>query len=329
MKRRAFIAGAGAAVAAWPLAGGAQQPGSTRRVGVLINGAPEMAAQRDNLAAFIESLRRLGWVEGRNLHLEIRWSGVDGAGFEPGARDLAGLEPDVIVAATTPAVDALRRRTERIPIVFTVVTDPLGQGFVAKLSKPGGNITGFSNYDAPMAGKWLGLLREVVPGLSRAMLLFNPDTAPYAPLLTQALEAAASSLGTVIGTAPFHSDDLATVVAAQGREPGSGLIVAPDSSTGFHQKRIIALAARHRVPAVYPYGYFAELGGLIAYGTVLRDLYRRAGEYVGRILKGATPGELPVQSPTQFELLINLKTARALDLTIPQSLLHLADQVIE
>jgi putative ABC transport system substrate-binding protein len=330
VKRRDFIAGLAGIAAARQFAARAQPMDRIRRVGVLMNGPSDAPLTRNALAAFIESLRGRGWTEPRNLHLDLRWSGADISGFEQAALELLALEPDALLASSSPAVQALHKQTKNIPIVFTNVTDPVGQGFVKTLSRPDGNVTGFLNYDAPMAGKWLGLLKEIVPNLSRAALLFNPDTAPFAPLLKQALEASAPSLAVTVEMAPFHStDDIDRIVGTLGLTAGSGLIVAPETSTGIHRMQIIDLTAQHRVPAIYAYRYLAELGGLATYGIVASDLFRRAGLYIDQILRGAMPSELPVQTPSEFELVINLKTARALDLTVPQSLLHLADEVIE
>ncbi len=328
MRRREFVSLA-AGAAAWPLAARAQS-GRVRRIGVLMNAVPEQTIAADDLQSLRKGLAALGWIEGTNLHADVRWGGDKPDGYEAAAAGLVAAAPEVLVASTTPALAALRRRTSDIPIVFVVVTDPVGQGFVPSLSRPNGNITGFSNYDAPMAGKWLSLLKELAPGTERAALIFNPDTAPYAPLLLSALAAAAAGVGVEAAPAPVHSDEeIDRTLAALGARPGSGLVVLPDSFTANHRVRIAEDAARERVPAIYPYASYARTGGLIGYGIVLANLFQRAAGYVDRILKGAKPAELPVQAPDQFEMAINLKAAKALGLTVPDSLLHLADEVIE
>jgi putative ABC transport system substrate-binding protein len=329
MKRREFIAAIGAAAAAWPLPVRAQS-GRARRVGVLMNAVPKQTIAADNLQSLNKGLAALGWIEGANLHADVRWGGETPDGYETAAAELLASGPEVLVASTTPALAALWRRTSDIPIVFVVVTDPVGQGFVSSLSRPGGNVTGFSNYDAPMAGKWLGLLKQLAPGMDRAALVFNPETAPYAPLLLSALSAAAGGVGVEAAPAPVHSDEeIDRTLAALGARPGSGLVVLPDSFTASHRMRIVEDAAREHLPAIYPYASYARAGGLIGYGIVLTNLFQRAAGYVDRILKGATPAELPVQAPDQFEMTINLKAAKALGLAVPDSLLHLADEVIE
>ena len=329
MKRRAFIAAA-ASAAAWPSWVSAQASGQVRRVGVLMEGTDREPVAHENLATFVAAFRSLGWTEGKNLRLDIRWAGKDGANFDGAAAELLALGPDVLVAATSPAVAALRKRTKTVPVVFVVVTDPVGQGFVSNLSRPQGNITGFSNYDAPMTGKWLSLLKEISPGVKNVALLLDPDTASYAPLLQHELQSAGATLGLSITAASVRSDDeIDGAFAKLASAPGGGMVVGPDSFTTAHRDRIIAAAARFRVAAIYPYRHFADRGGLVGYGIVVSDLFRRAAPYVDRILNGAKPSELPVQAPVQFELAINLKTATALGLTVPDSLLHLADEVIE
>ena len=230
----------------------------------------------------------------------------------------------------SPAVEALRRQTSTIPIVFALVTDPVGQGFVASLARPGGNITGFSAYDPPMAGKWLGMLTQITPPVARVAVLFNPATAPYAGLMLRAIEDAAPSFAVTVRAAPVHDDaEIEAMMAGLAREERGGLLVLPGAFTNVHRDAIVALAARHRLPAVYPFRFFATIGGLMSYGIDHDDLFRRAAAYVDRILKGAKPGDLPVQRPTKFELVINLKTAKALGITVAPSLLATADEVIE
>lgn len=325
--RRKFIAVA-AGAAAWPVVGRADT-GPVRRLGILMNGTDAQPVGHENLNILIESLRALGWDRARNLRLDIRWGGDEDAGFDRGAAELLALGADVLVASTSPATAALRRRTGAVPIIFVIVTDPVGQGFVASLARPGGNVTGFSNYDAPMAGKWLELLKEVAPRLSTAGLLLSPDTATYAPLLQRALQDAGAALAVTTEPAPARDDrGIDEAFAAFAQRPGGGIIVGPDTFTTAHRERIIAAAARFKVPAIYPYRHFVDHGGLIGYGIVLGDLFRRAASYVDRVLKGSSPAELPVQAPARFELAVNVSTAKTLGLTVPQSLMNLADEVV-
>ena len=329
MNRRGFIVVvAGAAV--WPLAGHAEQPERLRRVGVL-NAFPENdPVNRASVAAFAGALEQLGWVEGENIRIDYRFAAGDPVRFKTYAAELVGLSPDAILASNTPAVAALQQQTRTIPIVFVIVADPVGQGFVQSLARPGGNITGFSVYDAPLMGKWVQLLKEVAPYVTRVAVIFNPDTAPYAALLNRGIEAAAPSLGMTATFAPVHDDPgIEDIVAAQEREPGGGLIALPDSFNTSHRDVIIAAASRHRLPVMGAADYFARAGGLMSYGFDLVDQYAQAASYIDRILKGASPGDLPVQQPTKYSLTINLKTATALGLTIPARVLDLADQVIE
>jgi putative tryptophan/tyrosine transport system substrate-binding protein len=329
MRRRDFFFTVGIALPLAPRIARAENR-AMKRVGILMNGNETNRATREDVASFVAGLNGLGWVKDRNLRIDYRWGGQDDAGFQRGAAELLRLAPDAILASTTPAVRALRERGDNVPIVFVVVTDPVGQGFVANLARPGGNITGFSNYDSPMSGKWLGLLKEIVPGLKRVSPLFNPVTAPYTPLLLDSMRQGADTLSVEVNAAAVQSvAEMETVIAALGREPASGLIVLPDGFNTNHRLRIIALAERYRVPAIYPYSNFAQGGGLLSYGIVVEDLFRRAAPYVDHILKGVKPSELPVQAPTSFELVINLKTAKALGLTVPPTLLASADEVIE
>ena len=326
MRRREFIATLGAA--ALPLTGYAQQPEGVRRVG-LLNAFPENdPVNRASVMAFAGALERLGWVEGRNIRIDYRFAAGDPALFKTYAAELVGLSPDAILASNTPAVAAVRQQTRAIPIVFVRVSDPVGQGFVESLARPGGNITGFSVYDAPLMGKWVQLLKEVAPCVTRVAVIFNPDTAPYAALLNRGIEAAAPSLG--MPFAPVHDDPgIEDIVAAQEREPGGGLIALPDSFNTSHRDVIIAAASRHRLPVMGAADYFARAGGLMSYGFDLVDQYAQAASYIDHILKGASPGDLPVQQPTRYSLTINMKTATALGLTIPARVLDLADEVIE
>jgi len=329
VRRRGFITLLVGA-AAWPLTGHAQQPDRVRRVGVL-NAFPENdPVNRASVAAFAGALEQLGWVEGENIRIDYRFAAGDPALFKTYAAELVGLSPDAILASNAPAVAALRQQTRTIPIVFVRVADPVGQGFVQSLARPGGNITGFSVYDAPLMGKWVQLLKEVAPSITRVAVIFNPVTAPYAPLLNRGIEAAAPSLGMTATFAPVHDDPgIEDAIATQAREPGGGLIALPDSFITSHRDVIITAASRHRLPVIGAADYFARAGGLMSYGFDLVDQYARAASYIDRILKGASPADLPVQQPTKYSLIINLKTAKALGLTVPPRMVDLADEVIE
>jgi putative ABC transport system substrate-binding protein len=316
--------------AAWPLVGHAQRAEVTRRIGVL-NAFPENdPVNRASVTAFAGALEQLGWVEGKNIRIDHRFAAGDPTLFKTYAAELVGLSPDAILASNTPAVAALRQQTHTIPIVFVRVADPVGQGFVESLARPGGNITGFSVYDAPLMGKWVQLLKEVAPGVTRVAVIFNSGTAPYAALLNRGIEAAAPSLGMTATFAPVHDDPgIEDAIAAQAREPGGGLIALPDSFTTSHRDVIIAAASRHRLPLIGATDVFPRAGGLMSYGFDLVDQYPQGASYIDRILKGASPADLPVQQPTKYSLIINLKTAKALGLTVPPGMLDLADEVIE
>jgi putative tryptophan/tyrosine transport system substrate-binding protein len=325
MKRREFLAGLGSA-AAWPLAARAQQAERMRRIGVLI-GSENDTAVKTYISAFTQTLADFGWIDGRNVRMALRWT-ADINRIRAFARELVGLQPDIIVANSTPVTAAVQRETRTIPIVFVNVSDPVASGFVASLNQPGGNITGFGFLEASLGGKWLGLLSEIAPGLKRVAIMFNPDTSPVSAL--PSIETAARTLKVVSSRAPVHSDvEIETAIIALGREPGGGLVVLPDVFTFGHRAPIILAAARNNLPAVYPLSEFARDGGLLSYGADLVDTWRRAAPYVDRILRGAKPGDLPVQFPTKFEMAVNLKTAKALDLTIPPQVLAIADEVIE
>jgi putative ABC transport system substrate-binding protein len=328
MRRRQFIAGLGSAVA-WPLAARAQQGDRMRRIGVLVGLDENDPAAKLRVSAFTQVLADLGWTAGRNMRMDLRWGGGDINRIRALAQELVGLQPDIIVTNATPAAVAVQRETRTIPIVFAGVSDPVGSGIVARLDRPSGNITGFTNNEASLGGKWLELLQEIAPGLRRAAIIFNPDTAPVWAHMPS-LETAAQSLKVVAIIAPVHSDaEIETAITAFGREPGGGLVVVPDEFMVAHRAPIISAAARNNVPVVYPQSEFARDGGLISYGADQVDSFRRAATYVDRILRGAKPAELPVQFPTKFEMVVNLKTAKALGLTVPQSILLRADEVIE
>jgi putative ABC transport system substrate-binding protein len=327
MRRRDFIALAGG-TAAWPLAGHGQ-PERIRRVGVLMAFPATDLETRAEVTAFTQALARFGWVEGKNIEIDWRFAAGDPRLFKSYAAELVGLSPDVILASNSPSVAALRQQTRTIPIIFALVSDPVGQGFVQSLARPGGNVTGFSAYDAPLMGKWLQLFKEIAPGITRVTVIFNPDTAPYAPLLNRAIEDAAPSLGVTVALAPVRDDaGIGEAIATQAREPGGGLICLPDSFNVTHHDVIVAVAARQGLPLIGTID-FPRAGGLMSYSFDLVDLNAQAASYIDRILKGASPADLPVQRPTKYSLIINLKTAKTLGLTVPPSLLDLADEVIE
>jgi len=321
MKRRTFIAGLGSA-AAWPVVARAQQGDRVRRIGVLM-------PFEESDPAFAQALADLGWTDGRNVRMDVRWGGGDINKIRALAHELVGLQPDTILTNSFAAIVALQRETRTIPIVFTGGTDPVASGIVARLDRPSGNITGFAAREASLGGKWLELLSEIAPGLKRAAFMFNPDASPGS-LFLPSLETAAQSLSVAPIIAPVHSDvEIETAINALGREAGGGLVVMPDAFSIEHRASIISAAARNNVPAVYAQSYYARDGGLLSYGPDVVDLYRHAASYVDRILRGAKTGELPAQFPTKFEMVVNLKTAKALGLTVPQSILLRADEVIE
>jgi putative tryptophan/tyrosine transport system substrate-binding protein len=328
MRRREFIAGLGSA-AAWPVVARAQQADSVRRIGVLMQLDENDPLSKSIVSAFTQALADLGWTVDRNVRMDLRWAGGDINRMGALAQELVGLQPNIIVPYGTPATAAVQGKTRTIPIVFASVADPVASGIVARLDRPTGNITGFAVLEAPMGGKWLELLSEIAPGLNRVAIMFNPDTAPVSTYMPS-LETAARSLKVVPMIAPVHSDvEIETAIISLGREPRGGLVVMPDAFTDVHRVPIILAAARNNVPAVYHLSTFARDGGLLSYGTDRVDSFRRAATYVDRILRGAKPAELPVQFPTKFEMVVNLKTANALGLTVPQTLLVAADEVIE
>jgi ABC-type uncharacterized transport system substrate-binding protein len=330
MKRRAFITLLGGA-AAWPLATRAQQPDRLRRIGVLMGFAESDSEAQAYVAAFRDGLQKLGWTEGRNTKIDTRWATPgDAEAMQRFAKELVALQPDLILSHTTPTTTALLQQTRTIPIIFANVGDPVGSGFVASFPRPGGNVTGFNVSEPTQAGKWVELLKEIAPRVAKVAMLFNPATATYAEYWLNPFKAAAASFAVEAIAAPVHDrSELEPVISAQAREPNGGLIVMPDSFPIAHRVEITSLAARYRLPAVYPYRFFAELGGLLSYGVDLTDNFRRAATYADRILKGAMPSELPVQAPVKFDLVINLKTAKALGLDVPLQLQQLADEVIE
>jgi putative ABC transport system substrate-binding protein len=331
MTRREFISLLGGAAAAWPLAARAQQPGRMRRVGVLMAFDENDPEAKAYLSGFTQGLAELGWTDGRNLRMDVRWAAGNVDRMRMSAKELLDLQPDVILAHGTPATAAFQRETRTIPIVFAVVSDPVGVGFVASLSRPGGNLTGFIHMEASLGGKWLELLTEIAPGVKRATIMFNPDTAPYArSYYLPSFEAAARSFKVAPIVAPVHSEaEIETVITSLESEPGGGLVVMPDTFVESRRAHTILLAAQNNVPTVYPDSVWARDGGLLSYGPNRADIIRRSPAYVDRILRGAKPAELPVQAPTKYVLVLNLKTAKALGLDVPSQLQQLADEVIE
>ena len=329
MRRRAFIRLLGGA-AAWPLGARAQQPGAMPRIAVMMGSAESDPESPPRAMAFERGLAEAGWLPGRNVHIVYRWAAGEPARMEGLAKELVELRPDVILASTTPVVASLLRATRTIPIVFVVVSDPVGSGFVESLPRPGGNITGFINIKSSLGGKWIELLKQMAPRITRVAAMFNPETAPQAGYYVGPFEAAAPSLGVTPITRTVRNDaDIEQAIGDLAQGPPGGLVVLPDTFTAVHRGAIIAHAARNSVPAIYPFRFMATDGGLLSYGIDLIDLYRRAAPYVDRVLKGAKPADLPVQAPTKFELVVNLKTAKALGLEAPPQLLVRADEVIE
>jgi putative ABC transport system substrate-binding protein len=329
MQRREFIALLGSGVAGWPLAAQAQQTDQMRRIGVLTVLGESDPEIRAGVAALQQGLESLGWVIGRNLQIEYRFATADTDRLRMLAKDLVELRPDVIVTRSTPAVRAVMRETRTIPIVFTQVIEPDRQGIIETLSRPGGNATGFTPYEASIGTKWLELLKEIAPDVKKVAVIFNPATAPYADFFLQSIDAAAPPFAINPITTRIHDpNEIERVVEDFAREQNGGLIVLPDAFTS-HRGIIIAAAARHRTPAVYPFRVWAVEGGLLSFGPEAADAFRQAASYVDRILKGAKPADLPVQAPIKFPLVINLKTAKMLGLTVPLKLQAGADEVIE
>jgi putative ABC transport system substrate-binding protein len=326
IRRREFIMVLGAA--AWPLAARAQQGNRVRRIGVLVPADENDPWAKTLVSAFTQALAGLGWADGRNVQMELRWAGDDINRTRTLAQELVGLQPEIILAGMTQATVALQRETRTIPIVFASVTDPVAQRIVGRLDRPSGNVTGFANLEATLGGKWLELLSEIAPGLKRAAIMFNPDAALVSAYMPS-FETAARSLKVALIPAPVHSDaEIETAINILGQEPGGGLVV-PGGFTFTHYAQIISAAARNNVPAVYVSSEAARDGGLLSYGVDRVDIFRRAATYVDRILRGEKPGDLPVQLPTKFEMVVNRKTAKALGLAVPPSILLRADEVIE
>jgi putative ABC transport system substrate-binding protein len=328
MKRREFIVALGGA-AAWPLVARAQQAERMRRIGVLTTLAADDAEAMARVGAFLQALQQLGWTDNRNVHIDYRWGAGEPERIRRNAAEMAALAPDVILANGTAGVGPLLQATRTVPIVFVQVSDPVGAGYVASLARPGGNATGFTLFEYGMGGKWLELLKQVAPSVTRAVVLRDP-TQPTGIAQLAAMHSVAPSLGVEVSPVGLRDpDEIERGVAAFARGPNGGLIVTAGALSLVHRDPIIALAARHRLPAVYPYRIFVAGGGLMSYGTDATDSYRRAAGYVDRILKGEKAADLPVQQPTKFDLAINLKTAKALGLDVPPSVLARADEVIE
>jgi len=327
IRRREFIIRLGVTAAAWSLPARAQQPDRVRRVGVLMGIADDLEGQA-RIAVFRLALKALGWSEGRNIQFIYRWSGGDVAHARRFAKELIDLRSDVILANSTPIAAAVRETTHTTPTIFVQVSDPVTAGVVQSLARPGGNLTGFTNFEPSMASKWLELVKGIAPNITRVAYLFNPNTAPL--IYARAVETAARSLsGKLLAAEVRNADEIEGVIEHFAREPDGALLVLPDLFTTTNRQSIVALAARYRLPAIYPFRYFIASGGLMSYGTETLETYRQAASYVSRVLKGENPGDLPVQAPSKYELVINLKTAKALGIEIPPALLARADEVIE
>jgi putative ABC transport system substrate-binding protein len=329
MRRRDFITLLGSAATTWPLAARAQQPERMRRIGVIVPAAADDTEYQARVAGFRQAMPRLGWTEGRNVRIEYRWSGGNAEDIRRYAAELLALEPDVILANGAQPLGLLRQLTRTVPIVFVAVVDPVGAGYVASLARPGGNITGFTNFEYSLSAKWLELLKEIAPGLTRAAVLRDPSVGSGMGQFG-VIQAMASLLGVEVSPIdPREAQEIERAVTAFASKPNGCLIMTPTAFTTVHRELIITQAARHRLPAIYPFRYFVTGGGLISYGPDVVDQYRRAAGYIDRILKGEKPADLPVQAPTKYEMAINLKTAKALGLDVPATVLARADEVIE
>jgi putative tryptophan/tyrosine transport system substrate-binding protein len=330
IRRRDFITLLGGAAAAWPLAARAQRTERVRRIGMLQPLAADDPEAQLRVSAVNGRLKELGWTDGSNVRIDYRWTSGNTALMRTQAADLVSLTPDVILGASTPVVAALRAETSTIPIVFVQVIDPVAAGFVTSLARPGGNVTGITNFEFTVGGKWLETLKEISPRLVRVAVLYNPKTAPYAGSLLRSIGSAAPSFAVEPTDTPVaNAAEIERAIDSFAQTSNSGLLVLPDSTTLLHRDLIIARAAHHRLPAIYPFRYFAINGGLVSYGTDAADTHRQAVSYVDRILRGTKPEDLPVQAPIKFELIVNLKTAKALGLEVPPTLLARADEVIE
>ncbi len=331
IRRREFISLSVGFAVAWPLAARAQQDNAIRRVGVLMPFSAEDPELKREVAAFTQQLQRLGWTVGGNLHIEYRWAAGDSQKLQADAKELVALQPDALFTRSTPATAALLKNTHTIPIVFAVVSDPVGEGFVASLARPGGNVTGFTNAEQTLTGKWLSLLKQVAPGINRLGFIFDSKVAPRGgAYYTGLIKTAAASYAVTPLAMPVHdAGDIERSIDDFAGLQNGGLVVLPDSTTNNRRAQIIALAARDRLPAIYAFQNLAREGGLMSYGVDVRHLFQNAANYIDRILKGAKPADLPVQLPEKFELVINLKTATSLGITVPQDMLVAADDLIE
>jgi putative ABC transport system substrate-binding protein len=330
MRRRRFITLFGGAAVLWALAARAQQADRMRRIGVLMAYSEGDSEAQAWIAGFREGLQRLGWTEGGNISLDVRWATGEREAIERFAKELVARGPELILASTTTATAALLQQTQTIPIIFALVSDPVGSGIVTSFARPSGNATGFTTMDPTMAGKWLELLKEIAPRVARVAFLFNPASAPYIDFYLKPFKAAAPSFAVEVTAVPVHAaSELDSIVAAQAGEPNSGLLLWPDAFMSAHRAEIASLLARYRLPAVSPFRIFTEAGALVSYGSDPVDNFRRTASYVDRILKGEKPSELPVQAPIKFEMVINLKTAKSLGLEVPWHVQQRADEVIE
>lgn len=329
MRRRDFIKGITGSAAMWPLTAGAQQVGQLRRIGVLGGLAEHDPEMKVLLAAFRLGLERRGWSEGRNIHIDVRFAAASADKYQPLAKELVALRPDAILAHSTPIAAALQRESRTIPIVFVFVSDPIGSGFVASLARPGGNLTGVLYYEQSIIGKWLSMLKEISPRLSRVAFIANPKTTAYDFLLRSSIAVAPSLAIEVVPSPVATAADIERVIVTFARLPDGGLFLPPDATSIAHRDLIIELAARHRLPAIYAGSLFVTAGGLVSYAVDRPDTFRLAASYIDRILRGDKPPDLPVQAPTKYQTIINLKTAKALGLTVPPALLVAADEVIE
>ena len=329
MRRREFITLIGGAAAAWPLAARGQQPERKRRIGILTLFTESDHEARSWTNALVQRLQELGWTDGRNLYIDYRWAADESSRAPVLAQELLKLQPDVIVACGGPAAIAIAQATHSVPIVFVQLVDPVSLGLVGNLAHPGGNVTGFTHFEPTIVGKWLQALKDVAPSVTRGAVIFDPDN-PASAVWLRGVETVAPSFGMLLTpTGVRDAPEIERAIEALAREPNGALIVLPNAVTQHHRELTIALAARYRLAAIYPYRFYAESGGLMSYGFDVPDMYRRSATYVDRILRGESPGDLPVQAPTKFELIINLKTAKALGLTVPLIMQMTADEVIE
>jgi putative ABC transport system substrate-binding protein len=327
--RREFISALGGATVAWPLVARSEEPDRLRHIGVVMPMAEGDPAGPPRVTALQAALQELGWTTGKNIKIDYRWGAADADRFRSFASELVSQSPELVLVTGMPALTALWNETRKIPILFVLVVDPVTTGFVVSLAKPGGNVTGFTNFEPPMIGKWLELLKDVYPRLAHALLLFDPDTTPSESFLSL-LEASSTKL-TVHSTAALvhNRTDIERAISSFAGEADGGLVALPCPTTLVNREQIVALAAQNRLPAIYPYDYFARSGGLMSYGVDVVGVYRQAATYIDRILRGANPGDLPVQAPNKFDFVINLSTAKTLGVSIPPDLLASADEVIE